>query len=1027
MSKNVFSDQVFKNLLNQTVNLLAQKNYNTQTAFFLCPFQIVLGATLTTETGRKGLNARPKDYSQVQLAINSKDTISVYWRNSYDLKQNETKTGIIKKYKVGDNFMGFVTNESLNFVATSNYQRLISIQTTKTFNCFVPKLLNGENDEFFKIIEDEWFYFWQIPQFENRKAQFDVISTITYFKIESWVYLRDNNNVILGAQVNFISINNEFQQNGLSLETYVQAGFPGEPKCFPILQKLPNNKYGVIINSYWFKYNPANAFQHTIIDLAGWMGSIVMGFPITKKHQIDLINKNEQLIENPGAIWLYDILTPAEDKLLIKQLPETDYYVATGSLNINTNLGILRDLRNWVEQQFNPNPIQGFIKTDPEITRLSNNNEKFLTYWNNDFLTGNNVNYQNLFDKKTKFKLTANFWNSLPVYDVRGNDWFQANYKGRIYGIKKFNFGDVKNKDLRHFLMFNAICSKTLINLPATSKNNIPVVTKTIGLFSNILHLLTFGLWPQWKDKSIVKLPTNPKVNFLIPAEIYNNYCKLWIRTGIGDSFTRFGENLFTLPFKLIGFKSPIDIPQNLQAGSLPLEVFLGGENQLTTTFGTSGTIQTFGGLITNKINTICYSINRTGDYYWNVTTTDIGQVITYKDGDQYIPLYNEKTTLLSPDTKLDKYHTSYKNEIIGYMINVNSYKLIGGSAVQFKVYNLQTGSQQVLDDEKSIYIDTYRTFSNYLKNPRLINNVHRLGNPLFDFNEVFDYPKDLFPVPPSPEAREYTIQFNDIILNIPKEDTVDQNFILDKFNFRYNDTFQDDDHFSTIQNRFFESKPRILIKDLSKYVFNLPILNKKDILMHVHARKITLELDIIWWSAINMNLYTGILHTFIFEENNIKTPDKLIKLKTSEENMVANIIELFHKRYTYFAWNRKSLNLPNYPRLDVKSWTGGKAFDSFTLQQYIDLHYKSPRDDSYFQPFLNFVIDKNNKNWRLTSVEFNLYPFNISYQFEAPVSIKNYKIKIWNANRGSFHFKSKGIKNIKIEGLVMKFRKHQK
>ena len=1020
MSKNVFSDQVFKNLLNQTVNLLSQQNYNTKTAFFLCPFQIVLGATLTTETGRKGLNARPKDYSQVQLAINSKDTISVYWRNSYILTQNTKKTGIIKKYKVGDHFMGFVTNESLNFVASSNYQRLIQIQTTKTFNCFVPKLLNGENDEFFKLIEDEWFYFWQIPQFENRKEQFEIISTITYFKIESWVYLRDNNNVILGAQINFISINNEFQQNGLSLETYVQAGFPGEPKCFPILKRIDETEnYGVDINQTYFQYNPANAFQHTIIDLAGWMGAITMGFPITKKHLDDLTNKNEQLIENPGAIWIYNILTPAEDKLLIKQLPETDYYVASGSLNINTNLGILRDLKNWAEQQFNPNPIQGFIKTDPTTTRLSNNNDKFLTYWSDDFLKGNNINYQNLFDKKAEFKLTANFWNSLPVFDVRGNDWFQANYEGKVYGIKKFNFGDVKNKNLKHFLMFNAICSKTLINLPATSKNNIPVVTKLIGIFSNIVHILTFGLWPQWKDKSIVKLPTNPKVNFLIPAEIYNNYCKLWLRTGIGDNFTRFGDKLYTLAGTILNFRKPEQIPQNLPAGSLPLEVFLGGENQLTTTFGTSGTIQTFGGLITNKINTICYGVNINENIFENVSTTDIGQVITYPSGNKYIPLYDEKTTLLSPDAKLGNYDTAYKNEIIGYMINVNSYKLIGGTAVQFKVYNLQTGSQQILDDEKSIYIDTYRTFSNYLKNPRLINNVHRLGNPLFDFNKVFDYPKDLFPVPPSPEAKEYIIKFNDISLSIPKEDVIDERMILDKFDFRYNDSFQEGYYFTKIRNKFNDNQIKIRIKKNSKYIFNLPILNKNDELVHVHARKITLEVDLVWWSAVNVKFYTGVFHTFMFQKLNMKTPDKLIHLKSIEENIIAGGVN----DHPYFVWNLKNIKLPSYGWKTIRYFPAAGGHHAFTFKQNISL-YRDQTDLTSFLPFLFFNIDNNNKSWRLNRIDLVLDPFNINYCFRAEVIPKNLLIKVWNANRGSFHFESKGIRFLKIEGLVMKFRK---
>ena len=1014
MSKNVFSDQVFKNLLNQTVNLLNQHNYNTETAFFLCPFQIVLGATLTTETGRKGLNARPKDYAQVQLAINSKDTISVYWRNSYEIINSELSI-INKKYKVGDNFLGFVTNESLNFTTTSDYQRLLRIQTTKTFNCFVPKLLTGVNDEFFKLIEDEWFYFWQIPQFENRKENFNVLSTITYFKIESWVYLRDNNNVILGAQVNFISVNNEFQQNGLSLETYVQAGFPGEPKCFPILKKKEHNTYEVIINDYWLKYIPANAFQHTIIDLAGWMGAIVMGFPITELHLSVLKEQQEEMLYLPGALWIYDILTPAEDKLLIKQLPETDYYVSTGELDINVNLNILKDLKNWMEQRFNPNQIQGFLKTDPATTKLSNPENKFLTYWNNDFLGENEIDYTPLFKRKAKFKLTASFWNSLPVFDVRGNDWFQASYEGKIYGIKRFSFADIKNKNLAHFLMFNAICLKTLINLPATTKNNIPVTTRVIGMFSSILHILSFGLVPEWKDKNIVNLPKNSKVNFLIPAEIYNNYEQLWTRTAIGENFTRFGSKLFGFANEILNFGSQEPkLPQNIQAGSIPLEVFLGGENQLTTTFGTSGTIQTFGGLITNKINTVCYEINTNNTIYLNVTTTDIGQKIKYNDK-FYIPLYSENTTLLSPDTKLSDYDKKIPSEIIGYMINVNSYKLIGGSAVQFKVYNLQTGSQQVLDDEKSIYIDTYRTFSNYLRNPRLINNIHRLGNPLFDFNKIFEYPKDLFPVPPSPESKEYVKRYNNINLTIYKNEFVDTigwykepNVLVYNYEFNPNS--------GSFPSYVDWLDVKLLINDQDKFVFDLKNKHPNDEIIEVTARKLSFAVAFTFRSNVDFLLESSVYFKSEWKNSNTNWKEApVVKFEIINPKFLLTNTELKV---------RKSVNFKNI------SFSAMNFYNDQLRKAYEEIHFdRAAHGEVEF--IVHLAYDLSKKTFRISKINFYYSQVNLRYNFKGAVN-KNPIIvpEVWVPSGiqvknkvSSFEFKVTDVTNFKIEGLTMKFR----
>ena len=180
-----------------------------------------------------------------------------------------------------------------------------------------------------------------------------------------------------------------------------------------------------------------------------------------------------------------------------------------------------------------------------------------------------------------------------------------------------------------------------------------------------------------------------------------------------------------------------------------------------------------------------------------------------------------------------------------------------------------------------------------------------------------------------------------------------------------------------------------------------------------------TIEVDLVWWSAVNVRFYTGILHTFMFQKLNMKTPDKLIKLKSVEGDMIARKFV----SHWFFGWNKKNIKLPNYGWQTIWNYHGSPRYDSFIFEQNISL-YRDHTDLTSFQPSLNFIIDKNNKSWRLTRVDLRLFPFNINYIFRGYNPIKNLLIKVWNANRGSFHFKSKGIKVLKIEGLVMKFRK---
>ena len=103
---------------------------------------------------------------------------------------------------------------------------------------------------------------------------------------------------------------------------------------------------------------------------------------------------------------------------------------------------------------------------------------------------------------------------------VSGNDYFNYNSDETtdiVEACKKtrggkavnvFEYGDtingstvtyhgIKNKDLAHWLFFNAVILKTVTTLPLAQDNNFALENRILGAFQNFLHIITFGLVPR--------------------------------------------------------------------------------------------------------------------------------------------------------------------------------------------------------------------------------------------------------------------------------------------------------------------------------------------------------------------------------------------------------------------------------------------------------------------------------------------------------------------------------------------------
>ena len=253
----------------------------------------------------------------------------------------------------------------------------------------------------------------------------------------------------------------------------------------------------------------------------------------------------------------------------------------------------LRDIRNVFSGQLSANEIEAFIKTNVADTQATNEHGNPLPPWNVAWGA----------------KLSS-IYSSLGVYDVRGNDMFQYQHKGKFIGNKYFDWRKVTHKDFPHFLFFNSLILKTIPVLPIQQDEIVGLTTGIFNFIANVLKIFTFGLSSGWRRPTITDYPHATKFPMVIPRSIYEKYLEIFKRTPTGNFVTRLGDILY-LPAKQISAKRKNQVlATSIKEGLLPLGMFQHSEEAINTWLGAKDTTIALAGLLTNKITTTLYAVN---------------------------------------------------------------------------------------------------------------------------------------------------------------------------------------------------------------------------------------------------------------------------------------------------------------------------------------------------------------------------------------------------------------------------------
>ena len=778
-------------------NLLSSVNWVPENMFKICPFVVVTGENFATERGRRDITAEVQDYSQLEIVINGTDSLTAYWLDSFLKPTFKTKEKLTlqKKLKVGRYYEAFIERESVDveFGSLGEGNNLTTLQFTESFTCKIPffeinRLFFEEiipvkgGQKLINKISRQQRYLWVIPGaietvprpygetlplFETNKS---------YFMMNRIVEIVRNpiDKKILWVEAEFKNVNLSKQKSGLAISNFIQNGAIGEPVAFPALDE--HNK--LVMSPDFLTYLPATDRQPFIFGLSLFCGSRLVGFEITDADEqlVGIGRPNIVQYHDPTLITYFKFFKPINTVLGFNKPPESDFYVPSLKMVAIRSQSSLRDVMRYLKSQVTPNPIQGFFEyaKNTDKTNTIDTNDLKKPFWSPNFFTG--TDFEKFYDYQ-KSDWDVKTWN------VSGNDAFvfvtpqikDKNNRIIVKGGQKikaiannvFDWSLLKIKDLPHFIFFNSLLMKTVTNLPLTVTNNFALQDRIIGVFQNLLHLLTFGLAPAWHDRNLTAYPTFPAVAGLFPTGIFENYKNMFRYSTIGAEIRGISNFFLGAAGKLVEAKAGNTPPQPLTENMLPFDIFSANEEN-SVLFGAKNTTQAFAGSLTHLAEMECISlINPTVKKTVVVKLGHIGQVIYFKKpgsseyDDPYVPLCNPaKFELVDRITLMGDYNRAINHYVKGYMV-VSKYDcVVGGQAIQDKWFS-RVLNQPDLSDNYTIYYDKFKTLANFNQNIRQIWNGRRTGNPLFDFKEHFSFPEDLKPITPD-KKETYDINLAD-------------------------------------------------------------------------------------------------------------------------------------------------------------------------------------------------------------------------------------------------------------------------
>ena len=708
--------------------------------FWGCPFEVIGGAIYQTEAGLKPLDARITDYTALQEVI--KNCFLVSWEDSYTLSKFEGSSEKkyydnygLKTWKRGTSFQGVVLDEGLGseFIPFVGNQSFISQQITKSitlrfYNVEANKLLIDNLDKY-------GIYLWVLPNFAVGKWDKNPFNdeSRTFFEVNNLTIKRQPNRTIAYVDVQFLSLNNKIAKTGIAVNQFVQLGGAGEGFAFPIIDRYNNLKY----DTERTRPNPVTHFQIQFLGLTAFGGIGFEGRPIFEE---DVKKYSLEYLYPTTEIFPFKWQAPINNKISLKSYPTNTYYwVKAFALDV-VETKTKSEQFNTIYNRFTPKQVEGYIHTDYDATQATNDKNKPLVYYDENFL-----NDEAIWKATQKIKPVAGSTGEKMKWSILGNNNFvylkkdKNEYLTTIKGLgNNFDYSLVPNNadvqnGFSHWNMFNLLLNKTQIELPLTFTDYTKVDAINLPIVGSLFRELTFGFLGSGWSFATNNIPKFPYFNCLIPMSAYNAYANLWVGY-IGE------KDKGKIVDGTLGFET-------FYEGDRDGVGLITGSNAITMSFAGSLThMATFEGVKWE---------DGTSPLTKNLAWSDSRQLLSkIFDNADYVFEPNEKTRLQDPLTTNDNpfYMIGHNSNLEGYIIDFIQILSVGKSPYQIKFFNLSGFSkdQKNINDEDCVWMGTFNTQSKVQENIRIFRNIEMLSNSAFKFNKHFNYPKDLLPIPPT-------------------------------------------------------------------------------------------------------------------------------------------------------------------------------------------------------------------------------------------------------------------------------------
>lgn len=747
-----------KFLLNYKIDWESIRDLSDQYIFWACPFDVILGAIDATETGLKPLFADPSDYTQFSRVFNAKGTILANWTDSYTIADNskDPYKGTpekhyydnhgLKTFKVGRSYKGVVLKEGTDdqFIPSAGNKGYTQQTVTKSVTI---RFYNIEaNAKMFSDLTSGILNlnFYILPNFNisrqrkelswsaKRKKNpfYDECRTFFYSDIESTTLGYADYNEIGFIEMTFYSIDSRIAKSGISINTYLQMGGPGEPFAFPLL----TDENEIVLDPARAQPVPVTHAQIQILGMSGTNSIQFIGRPVYYSMLSPKVIP--YVIYPPCTLNFYNLRKSVNNLVSLKAYPTDNYFwVKNFKLDLVKEYVFTKSF-NAYYNPFQPKSTGAYILTNNSATTSTN--------------TGNNVYY----DKH--FLETSTVWGSANLdWDVNGNSYFlYKDEDGNAYSTLSlgttattFYFskclptsGSAYVNGLAQFFMFNAYLEKTQIQLPLQFTDLTMVDFIHLPVAGSLFRALTFGLVGNgWSTSDIVR-PAYPYFNCIIPQSVYKAYSNLFVDT------------LSALKTKTVSHP----------AGTLPFGVFYKGmDDGIGIITGANAITQSYCGSLTHMVNMSLVSDKRRLLTDKNLATSEIQNNVYpfLASGEKWIrPLISEATNIMpsnaSNDNPLYKsISTTQPDPIMGYTIDFFELNHFSKADYQIKFFSVEgwnPASLNEVKDEDCVWIGTYKSQAETTGNIRLFRNYGLLSDPTFKWKTSFHYPQDLQPPPPA-------------------------------------------------------------------------------------------------------------------------------------------------------------------------------------------------------------------------------------------------------------------------------------